>query len=194
VAGSSAHHTSGHPPWDIGRPQPAFAALAEHGALRGRVLDVGCGTGEHTLLAAAAGLDATGIDLAADALRTAEQKARERGLAARFLRHDALRLGEFGELFDTALDSLVLHALDAADRTAYLDGLRTVLRPGGRLFVLCYSDRHAGEPDVPHKLSRTDLESCFTDGWDLESVQATVCSSNLHADGIAAWLVTSARI
>ena len=43
---------SGTPPWDIGRPQPAFLALAEAGALRGRVLDVGCGTGEHTLMAA----------------------------------------------------------------------------------------------------------------------------------------------
>jgi hypothetical protein len=33
------------PPWDIGRPQPAFRALADAGAIQGRVLDVGCGTG-----------------------------------------------------------------------------------------------------------------------------------------------------
>jgi hypothetical protein len=26
------------PPWDIGRPQPAFVALADAGRLRGRVL------------------------------------------------------------------------------------------------------------------------------------------------------------
>ncbi len=38
------------PPWDIGRPQPAFVALAEAGAIRGRVLDVGCGTGELVLM------------------------------------------------------------------------------------------------------------------------------------------------
>jgi 2-polyprenyl-3-methyl-5-hydroxy-6-metoxy-1,4-benzoquinol methylase len=76
----SAHHASGRsedlyagrPPWDIGRPQPAFVALAEDGALCGRVLDVGCGTGEHTLMAAAASLDATGIDLVAGALQIAE--------------------------------------------------------------------------------------------------------------------------
>jgi hypothetical protein len=40
------------PPWDIGAPQPAFATLAADGRLRGRVLDVGCGTGEHVLMAA----------------------------------------------------------------------------------------------------------------------------------------------
>src|SRR5919202_5979339 len=73
------------PPWDIGRPQPAFVALADRGAIQGRVLDVGCGTGEHVLLCAGLGLDATGVDLASRALRAAEDKARERGLVARFL-------------------------------------------------------------------------------------------------------------
>lgn len=60
-------------------PQPAFAALADAGALQGRVLDVGCGTGEHAILAAGLGLDATGVDLAANALRTADDKARASG-------------------------------------------------------------------------------------------------------------------
>jgi 2-polyprenyl-3-methyl-5-hydroxy-6-metoxy-1,4-benzoquinol methylase len=64
------------PPWDIGRPQPAFLALADAGAIRGRVLDVGCETGEHVLMAAGLGLDATGVDLASNALHTAKQKAR----------------------------------------------------------------------------------------------------------------------
>jgi SAM-dependent methyltransferase len=60
---------AGPPPWDIGRPQPAFQALADAGSVSGRVLDVGCGTGEHALMAARLGLDATGIDLAIPAPR-----------------------------------------------------------------------------------------------------------------------------
>ena len=40
-------------PWDIGRPQPAFARLAGEGRLTGRLLDAGCGAGENALLAAA---------------------------------------------------------------------------------------------------------------------------------------------
>src|SRR5436305_5539045 len=75
----------GTPPWDIGRPQPTFVELAERGAFRGRVLDVGCGTGEQALLAAGLGLDASGVDASPTAIAQAEQKATERGLNARFL-------------------------------------------------------------------------------------------------------------
>jgi cyclopropane fatty-acyl-phospholipid synthase-like methyltransferase len=156
------------------------------------VLEAGCGTGEHTLMAAALGLDATGIDLAASALRIARDKARRRGLAARFLRHDALRLAGLGEVFDTVLDSLVMHSFGAATRAAYLDSVQSVLRPGGRLFVLCYSDR-VGEPPVPHAMSGNDVESCFTRGWTLDSLQPATCSSNRHPGGIPAWLAAATR-
>src|ERR1700735_2878166 len=61
---SGAYAEGSAPPWDIGHPQPAFLALARSGELRGRVLDIGCGTGEHALMAAGLGLDATGIDVA----------------------------------------------------------------------------------------------------------------------------------
>lgn len=74
---------AGRAPWDIGRPQAAFLQLAEAGAWQGRVLDVGCGTGEHALLAARLGLTATGIDAAPTAIELARRKTQARGLAAR---------------------------------------------------------------------------------------------------------------
>src|SRR6267154_2277895 len=73
-------YMQGVPPWDIGRSQPAFAELAERGRLAGRVLDAGCGTGEHTLMAAALGLDTTGIDGSPRAIDLARRKAAERGV------------------------------------------------------------------------------------------------------------------
>ena len=53
---------SGQPPWDIGRPQPAFVEIGDVGKLEGCVLDVGCGTGEHALMAAERGRPALGVD------------------------------------------------------------------------------------------------------------------------------------
>jgi len=185
---------SGPPPWEIDAPQPALLALADSGVLCGRVLDIGCGTGEHTLMAAALGLDATGIDRDPDALAVAGRKAHEHGLTPRFIRYDALALADLDEVFDTALDSLFLHALTPEDRSRYLDGLRAVLRPGGPLFALCYSDRHTTAPIPPHRMSYRDIESCFADGWTVDSIQATTSSSTLHADGVAAWLATCTRI
>ncbi len=184
---------AGCPPWEIGRPQPAFVQLAQQGELRGRVLDVGCGTGEHALMAAALGLDATGIDLSSTGLQIAERKARERGLAARFLRYDALALTELGEEFDTALDSLFLHALAPENRIAYLDALRAVLRPDGRLFALCYSDSQPPDTGVPHRRSRDEIEHWFADGWSLDALSATRCDSALLPGGVAAWLLTCTR-
>src|SRR6476620_6876588 len=73
-------YMQGVPAWDIGRSQPAFAELAERGLLAGRVLDAGCGTGEHTLMAAALGREATGFDVAATALAIATTTPRARGL------------------------------------------------------------------------------------------------------------------
>jgi 2-polyprenyl-3-methyl-5-hydroxy-6-metoxy-1,4-benzoquinol methylase len=67
------------PPWDIGRPQPALQAVADSGQVRGEVLDVGCGTGEHALMSAALGLDATGVDAAPVAIERARAKPRNAG-------------------------------------------------------------------------------------------------------------------
>src|SRR5215213_959116 len=123
-------YDAGAPPWDIGRPQPAFLELAEDGALAGRVLDVGCGTGEHALMAAARGFDAIGIDAVPKAI--AQRKARERGLAARFLVWDALKLSDLSEHFDTVLDSGLFHVLDDEDRAQFVAALAAVILISGR--------------------------------------------------------------
>src|ERR1035441_1785327 len=79
----SAHE--GIPPWDIGAPQPNLAGLAQGATLKGRVLDVGCGKGEHALLAAEQGFEATAMDASPRAIAIARDKASARGLAVRFL-------------------------------------------------------------------------------------------------------------
>ena len=131
-------------PWDIGRPQPAFVRLAEQGLLSGKVLDSGCGTGEQTLLAAAHGADAVGVDVSGLAIRRAKDKAAERGLVARFEVGDALRLADLGLTFDAIIDSGVFHVFDDENRARYVTSLASVLRPGGRCYLMCFSDRQPG--------------------------------------------------
>ena len=184
------------PPWEIGRPQREFLELARSGEIRGRVLDVGCGTGEHALMCTGLGLDATGLDLAASALRVAEEKARERGSTARFLHHDARRLAELGEQFDTVLDSGLFHLLDPDDRPAFAEGLQAVLRPGGRYFMLCFSDREPELPGArrgPYRLTRDDITAAFADRLRIDSIEPATIEFTLDPAGIRAWLVAMTR-
>ena len=159
------------PPWDVGRPQPVIRALAEAGALRGRVLDVGCGTGEHALLAAGLGLDATGIDTAAPAIDRARSKAAERGLKVRFEVWNALELGGLGERFETIVDSALFHVFNDDDRIRYVRSLAAAILPGGRLHLLCFSDRQPGEWG-PRRISEAELRAAFADDWRIESLAA----------------------
>jgi SAM-dependent methyltransferase/DNA-binding MarR family transcriptional regulator len=177
---------AGTPPWDIGRPQPAFLELARTGALRGRVLDVGCGTGEHALMTAGLGLPSTGIDAAPTAIAIAEGKARERGLSARFLVWNALELDSLEEQFDTVLDCGLFHIFDDHDRARYVDSLRAVIPPGGRYFMLCFSDRQPGQLG-PRRVTEEEIRASFAEGWTVDAIEAAEMDLTTGPGGALAW-------
>ena len=182
------------PPWDIGRPQPAFVRLADCGLLSGRVLDAGCGTGEHALLAAARGATAVGVDLSALAIEKARGKATERGLTARFEVADALHLERLGESFDTVIDSGLFHVFDDADRARYVTSLAAVIEPGGRYYLMCFSDRQPGEWG-PRRVRREEILSAFADDWAVESLTPDSFTVNRVAEttSVSAWLAVIRR-
>ena len=160
----------GTPPWDIGRPQPAFLHLAQTGRLQGRVLDVGCGTGEHALLAASLGLEATGLDAAPTAISRAQGKAHERHLAARFVVGDALELAALGERFDTVLDCGLFHVFADAERARFVDSLATVVVPQGHYYLLCFSEQQPGDWG-PRRVSQAEIRASFAAGWRVEAIE-----------------------
>src|SRR5688572_1235339 len=157
----------GTPPWDIGRPQRAFAELAARDVVRSPLLDVGCGTGEHALAFAARGVEVVGIDIAARAIEKARDKARDRGLTARFEVADALEpLGTFA----TIVDCGVFHVFDDADRKTFVASLARALEPGGVYYMLVFSDREPTEWGGPRRISREEIEASFADGWKIRSI------------------------
>jgi SAM-dependent methyltransferase len=219
----AAYAGSTPPPWDLGRPQPAFVRLAEQGLLTGQVLDVGCGTGEQTLLAASSGAEALGVDVSPLALEQARGKAAARGIpaaaggqigpaaaggqigpaaaggqigTARFEVADALSLGDLGLSFDTVIDSGLFHVFDDDNRARYVASLASVLRPGGHLYLMCFSDRQPGTFG-PRRVSQDELRAAFGDGWTILAIQADTFAVNLGffpATTAQAWLATVSRL
>ena len=182
---------AGTPPWDIGRPQPALAALAEAGLLHGRVLDAGCGTGEHALMAAGLGLPALGVDSAPSAVAIARRKAAERDLPARFLVHDALDLGSLDETFDVVLDCGLFHVFDDDERTRFVASLHAVTEPGSAYHMLCFSDRQPGDVG-PRRVSQAEIRQAFAEGFRVDAIEAVPLVIN-GPDPVRAWLAHITR-
>ena len=187
----ASYQAAAKPPWDIDRPQPALAAAANQ--FSGRVLDVGCGTGEHALLAASRGLSALGVDAAPTAISRAQEKARQRGLDARFFVADALKLGTLGEQFDTVVDCGLFHVFDDDDRDRYVRSLADVVSPGARVFLLCFSDRQPGDWG-PRRIREDDLRASFADGWDVDSIEPTTLELTFQPEPVQSWRGTITRL
>lgn len=76
------------------------AKLKEHGIHDGILADLGCGTGELTLMLTQAGYDMIGIDQSEEMLCVVRDKAEQLGLSGRLLllRQDLLKLDLYGTI------------------------------------------------------------------------------------------------
>jgi SAM-dependent methyltransferase len=191
AAGGFNEMYSGTPPWDIGRPQPAVVRLAQAGAFEGAILDAGCGTGENSLYVASRGLEVVGLDGAPRAIAQARAKAKARNVPASFVLGDALNLEALGQAFDRVLDCGLFHVFDDADRARYVGGVAAVLRPGGRAFVLCFSDK---EPPGwgPRRVPQAEIRAAFKAGFRVESIVPERFES--HIGAARAWCATLRRL
>ena len=182
----------GTPPWDIGRPQREVVRLAEAGKITGDVLDVGCGTGENALWLADQGYTVCGLDASPRAIEKAERKATERGVDATFLTHDAFDLGALDRRFDTVVDCGLFHVFSGEERVStYTTELHTVLRPGGRCYVLGFTGR---EPDHQGpSMTRAEVRAAFADGWTVDTIDEVAFETNFESGESPAWLATVTR-
>ncbi|MBT3151799.1 class I SAM-dependent methyltransferase [Streptomyces sp. CHD11] len=98
----------------------------------GDVLDLGCGTGSLSLLAAEQGHRITGVDRSPAMVALAREKLA--GRDAVFLTGDATAPPVGGERYDAVLVRHVLWALPEPERA--LRHWRDLLRPGGRLVLI----------------------------------------------------------
>lgn len=151
------------PPWDIGHPQPAFQALADTGKIHGRVLDVGCGTGEHALMAAC--------------LRPGRHRHRPRGHRTGYRRNGLLHI--FTDDERATYISGLRAVLPPGGRYFHLGF--SDREPGN------WSHRRV------RKLTQAEIVAAFADGWRIDSIEPANLEITTDPGGIQAWLVAATR-
>ena len=183
-------------PWDLlGRPQPPVRNAAREGAFGAAgtaILDCGSGAGDNANWLAARGYAVLGFDLSPSAVATARERAAAADAAAdiaaaggatEFVEASATALGEAARVqararelggFAVALDAAMLHCLDDDAQIAYVDGLRPLLRRGGRLFVGAFSDANPDPWSNPRRLSEAQLRAllCEERGWRVAALES----------------------
>ncbi len=183
------------PPWDIGRPQPALVEVAEKGEMRtGKVLDVGCGTGENLLFLAGSGFTVFGIDMAREAIRAAKAKAVQRGVKANFELGNALATGFKNHWFDNVIDSGLFHTFGDSERPVYVEEITRVLRPQGKYFMLCFSDKEPGDWGGPRRISKEEIEETFSPHFEITYIRDAFFATRVHDKGGRAYLTSATKL
>lgn len=100
---------------------------------RGRVLELGCGTGQKLIPMASDGHPCIGVDFSADMLTEARRKANEQGVTVEWLQGD-MRAFDLGRSFDFVFITAnsLLHLHEADDLVSCFQSVRRHLAPGGR--------------------------------------------------------------
>lgn len=106
----------------------------------GRLLDLCCGTGMLTAMAAGSGLRAVGVDNSPAMI----DQARTTRPSVMFIHADATALPFADHGFDRVVLSFALHEKAASTGRAMLAEARRVLRPDGRLLVVDYRPARTG--------------------------------------------------
>ncbi len=147
---------------------------------------------EHVLMAAGAGCEAVGMDIAPSAIRLARAKAEERGMSARFLVGDARDLASLDEQFDIVLDCGLFQVFDDEDRVPFVASLASATRSGGTYFMFCFSEN---EPPGwgPRRITQAEIRDTFADGWRVESIEPAALDVTIRSEPVQSWFAIIRR-
>jgi len=140
--------------------------LTQRPAPPGRAVDLGCGTGAHTIELASLGWQAAGVDNQPRALRIARARAAACQADVTFVQGDvtALRRDDIGGTADFFLDVGCFHHLPGPARQAMAAAITAAAAPAATLLLLAFSPARRGP--LPAGASRDQIHATFS-GWEI---------------------------
>jgi 2-polyprenyl-3-methyl-5-hydroxy-6-metoxy-1,4-benzoquinol methylase len=152
-------------------------ALDRLGLWSGDALDLGTGPGTQAMQLAQRGFAVTAVDISEAAIRLAREKAEAQGLTVTWQQDDILSTRLTG-LFDLIFDRGCFHVLPPERRQDYASTIAGLLKPGGYLFLKCFSQLQPGTQG-PHRFTPEQIQEIFGSQLQMHSVTETVYQGTL---------------
>jgi cyclopropane fatty-acyl-phospholipid synthase-like methyltransferase len=145
-------------PWHSGQPDRRLVQLVNQKKIAGgKVLDMCSGDGTNSIYLASKGFEVYGVDISGTAVRLARERCRKRGVSCAYKVGDVLK-PPFKHRFDLVFDRGCFHHISQQDKPKYVKTVKNLLRPGGKFFLLCFSDRN---PPYKKNLTKDDIRGYF---------------------------------
>lgn len=132
----------------------------------GRVLDLGCGIGRHSIFLASKGFTVTAVDKGRELLTAVKEIARLRTVKIKTEQADVATYVP-RSTYDVILSTMVLHFLDQEKARASMTIMQQATRPGGINVISVYTDKNpvGTRPYLP---SVGYISSYYADaGWNI---------------------------
>src|SRR5262245_8456577 len=152
-------------------------SLDQLGLRSGSALDIGTGPGTQAMELARRGFEVTAADISETAIRLAREKAEAQRLSVSWPQDDILSTRLTGS-FDLIFDRGCFHVLPPERRQDYVATVAGLLKPGGYLFLKCFSHLQPGTQG-PHRFTPEQIRALFSTQFQVRSITETVLQGTL---------------
>lgn len=139
------------------------------GIASGDLLDLGTGPGTQAMALALRGFSVTATDVSHAAVEKAKDRAVGSGLNITFMQDDVLG-SRLTKTFDLVLDRGCFHVFHPERRAEYLRTVQRLMRPGGHLFLKCFSHKETYE-DGPYRFTPEEIQEIFSPSFEIVSIE-----------------------
>ncbi len=137
-------------PWD--KKDPPEVLKSFHKIKTGKMLDLGCGTGNFSYYFFQRGFTVIGLDVSPTAINIARKRYNE-SANLKFLVGSGENLDFQDNNFDVVLCCAVLHHLECDEREAVLAEIKRILKRGGFLIATGFSEKDQKYSGIKKKVS-----------------------------------------
>lgn len=129
-------------PWNIETPPVILQDLIKSNKLSPcKIIELGCGTGNHVRYFSKMGFDATGVDISEKAIGIARDLAQRAGVKCEFMVADVLGNLSYIECkYDFVYDWELLHHIFPEDRNKYIENIYRLVKARGGYLSVSFSE------------------------------------------------------